>query len=191
MIFSPQRIVHATTEQEIDAALETADQVIVEGDDRLLSYAVNKAAADPETKIKIEIGETKTQTGHTSKRTGVIRTGVILLPLFGFLGIGVLGFLGVHETITPAFDPPGPPRGPPAPSSDSSDSSDTLTLVSMLIWPVVTIVAIITLFLIARQSIGQGRNVEITWKVTEKVQGKVVISKVQARRNRQRATATV
>ena len=39
MLFQPKRIIHATTEQEIDAALESADQVIVEGDDRLLSYA--------------------------------------------------------------------------------------------------------------------------------------------------------
>jgi len=58
------------------------------------------------------------------------------------------------------------------------------------VWPAVTVISILALFLIAWKAIGGGRNVEITWKVTEKVQGKVVISKVQARRSRQRATAT-
>ena len=60
MLFQPKRIIHATTEQEIDAALETADQVIVEGDDQLLSYAVGKASADPQNKITVEAGEITT-----------------------------------------------------------------------------------------------------------------------------------
>ena len=46
-----------------------------------------------------------------------------------------------------------------------------------MVWPVVTLVSIIALFLIAWKAIAGGRNVEITWKVTEKVQGKVVITK--------------
>jgi hypothetical protein len=39
------RIVHVTTEQELDDALATADQVIVEGDHRLLSLAVRRHPA--------------------------------------------------------------------------------------------------------------------------------------------------
>ena len=48
-----------------------------------------------------------------------------------------------------------------------------------LAWPAVAIVAIIALFLIARQAIAGDRNVEIAWKVTEKVTGRVVITKVK------------
>lgn len=48
-------------------------------------------------------------------------------------------------------------------------------------WPAVAVVAIAALYLIARQSILSGNNVEISWKVTEKVAGKVVITKVKSR----------
>jgi hypothetical protein len=56
-------------------------------------------------------------------------------------------------------------------------------------WPAVAIVAILALFLIARQAIAGGRNVDISWKVTEKVSGRVVITKVRAPVRRQRAAA--
>jgi hypothetical protein len=49
-------------------------------------------------------------------------------------------------------------------------------------WPLVAIVAIVALSLIARQAISSGRNVEITCKVTEKVAGRVVITKVRSPR---------
>jgi hypothetical protein len=44
MQWRPTRIVRANTEAEVDAALGSADKVVVEGDDRLLSYAVSKAS---------------------------------------------------------------------------------------------------------------------------------------------------
>jgi hypothetical protein len=43
--------------------------------------------------------------------------------------------------------------------------------VQTLVWPVVTIISIIALSVIAWKAIVGGRNLEITWKVTEKVQG--------------------
>jgi hypothetical protein len=58
-----------------------------------------------------------------------------------------------------------------------------------LIWPPVAIVAIVALFLIARQAISTGRNVEISWKVTEKVSGRVVITKVRQHATKGRAAA--
>jgi hypothetical protein len=57
------------------------------------------------------------------------------------------------------------------------------------LWPLVAIVAIIALFFIARQAISSGSNVTITWKMTEKVQGRVVITKVRERAPRQRPAA--
>jgi hypothetical protein len=40
----PMRIVRVTTKEELGAALATADQVVVEGDDELLSYAVSSGS---------------------------------------------------------------------------------------------------------------------------------------------------
>jgi hypothetical protein len=57
-----------------------------------------------------------------------------------------------------------------------------------VLWPVATIIAIVALFLIARQAISSGSNVMIVWKVTERVQGRVVITKVRERAPRQRAS---
>jgi hypothetical protein len=56
MLSRPARIARVTTEQELDSALGWADQVIVEGNDRLLSYAVAKASNDPDNRIAIEVG---------------------------------------------------------------------------------------------------------------------------------------
>jgi hypothetical protein len=50
-----------TTKAEFDAALGSADQVIVEGDDELSSYAVSKAAGDPANRIDIPASTTEIQ----------------------------------------------------------------------------------------------------------------------------------
>jgi hypothetical protein len=42
------QIARATTEKEVDSALQSAERVIVKGDDHLLSYAVAKASRNPE-----------------------------------------------------------------------------------------------------------------------------------------------
>ena len=49
------RTAHATSKGEIDQALPTADRIIVEGDDELLSYAINRAAVEPEDRVSIEL----------------------------------------------------------------------------------------------------------------------------------------
>jgi hypothetical protein len=58
-----------------------------------------------------------------------------------------------------------------------------------MLWPLVAVVAIVALFFIARQAISSGSNVTIVWKVTEKVQGRVVITKVREQTSRRRAVA--
>jgi hypothetical protein len=221
MLFQPKRIIHATTEQEIDAALESADQVIVEGDDRLLSYALGKASVDPQNKITVETGEITTTIRPADDTPAVNKWKwgkrfLLLLLFFGLCGLASL-LLVYHETPLqnvakgagpvigePAGGPPAPPR-PPAlprapsegvsvpsegelpPSQPPASNDYMLTLIQTLAWPAVTIVSIAALLLIAWKAIGAGRNVEITWKVTEKVQGRVVIQKAQARTRKPRA----
>ena len=235
MLFRPKRIVHATTEQEIDSALATADQVIVEGDDQLLSYAVGKASADPQNKITVETGEVTTtitpttEVAASAKRFPWVidnadmkplsasveqprRVHPLVVAIVSIVSLVVVGVVvGVlWQTAAPKSSPTastGPPQQqqpqqqqqspappPPTPSigpvtSAPPPSDYTLTLVQTLVWPMVTIVSIIALFLIAWKAIVGGRNVEITWKVTEKVQGKVVISKQRAAAKPRRAVA--
>lgn len=61
--------------------------------------------------------------------------------------------------------------------------------IPVLAWAGVAVVAIVALYLIARQAIAGGQNVEISWKVTSKVKGKVIISRVQPRKQRQAKVA--
>src|SRR5215472_10524793 len=53
------RIVRVTTKEALDATLllGTADQVIVEGDEQLLSYAIAKASGDPQNRSLVEFEE--------------------------------------------------------------------------------------------------------------------------------------
>jgi hypothetical protein len=62
-MFRPTRIIRVTTKQEFDSALRSADQVIVEGDDELLSYAVTKASEDPQNRVSVEFGERSISVG--------------------------------------------------------------------------------------------------------------------------------
>jgi hypothetical protein len=168
MLLRPTRIVRATTEQELDSALGSADQVIVEGDDRLLSYAVARASSDPQNRIDVKIGGQDAAGDSVIVGTTDTRSNIYLLGLACL--VAVLAVDG-H----------------------------------------VTIVAIVALFLIA--AIARGRNVEIrrratrrldddvrmlplwlhrgspVWKVTEKVTGRVVITKVRTRATKQGAAA--
>jgi hypothetical protein len=208
-----RRIVRATTEQEIDSALAwSADQVIVEGDDRLLSYAVAKASKNPEHEIDIQIekkiegrgfaeppsifdDEPRTQrpeqphpsaSSASASSISIRRRRSLVIPLFITGVIAVLIVMAVSIVQNSGRDviledPKGKPETGPviAPSPDSG--RDVISLVQTLVWPTIVLAAIIALFLIARQAIGSGRNVEVNWKVTEQITGRVVISKVRTR----------
>jgi CspA family cold shock protein len=248
----PVRTVRATTKDEVDAALATADQVVVEGDDELLSYAANKASGDgSENQITIEMGVPKARSDEevtrlVEKPGGTIKwfnpqkgygfiqptdggkdvfvhipaveraglgglapkpsapppaargnKGIVAAVLAALIAIAGAIAWYLHlwlaaqrprvvtqpDTAVGPLSPPSPlnPAARPPPASGWIDSS--------VLWPLVAIVAIIALFLIARQAISSGSNVTIQWKVTEKVSGRVVITKVRGRAPRQRAAA--
>src|SRR5262249_53093394 len=60
------RVVRATSKEEFDTALATADQVIVEGDDELLSYAATKASHDPQlSSVDVEVRAHSVSVGRT------------------------------------------------------------------------------------------------------------------------------
>jgi hypothetical protein len=232
LLFRPPRIIRVTTEEELDSALASADQVIVEGDDRLLSYAATKASGDPENHVAVEVGGRSISVGGTGDRTTVQarsypappspviaptglaeasalaprggpprRTMVIIVVLLFALFSGLGGYFGLGtrwfvpsspDTAQPSPAPPPadgrisgglaaplPPSPVPSPSNTVSPSTNVSMVLQTLSWPAVAIIAIAALFFIARQAIKGGRNVEISWKVTEKLAGRVVITKVR------------
>jgi hypothetical protein len=160
-------IVRATSKEEVDSALESAEKVIVEGDDHLLSYAVAKASRNPEKDIEIqtekEIEGKVIPEPAPNRYSGIFTKSSVVLIVFLF----VMSLIAVFNTLLSGRDAP--------------------TLLQILIWPTVLVTAIVALFLIAWRAIWLGRNVEASWKVTENVAGRVVISKVRTRTARRGA----
>jgi hypothetical protein len=220
--------------QELDSALGTADEVIVDGDEQLLSYAVTKASGDPQNEIVVATSDQSGTTGDASTSITSIRIGaaeppsiyvrnrttifVTVLSLL-ILGVAFVWYLprgknwpsppdcgtiksgggiasggnvsGNSVTINRgggggggsivSGDGGGPViRNDGGIKNELPSSSTVISVVQTLSWPAVTIVAILCLFFIARRAIVGGRNVEISWKVTEKVAGRVVITKVRS-----------
>jgi hypothetical protein len=71
-----------------------------------------------------------------------------------------------------------PPQAVVSPKS-AAPAFGNVEMIQAIAWPAVAIIAIMALALIARQAIATGRNVEFSWKVTEKVSGRLVITKVK------------
>jgi hypothetical protein len=240
MLFRPTRVIHVTSKDELDSALLSADQVIVEGDDQLLSYAAARASHDPElASVDVQIGGRSISvgrdaigsvlvTGDGNRVSTVDSPGIgeplpppparrtaaparrlsFLLPLglsvaFGLAALAIWYFVWpaadfVHLTTAGSQSPAVSagrdgniisPNPLPPPSPTSPGPNSVPQILQSLAWPAVAIAAILALFLIARQAIAGGRNVEISWKVTEKVSGRVVITKVRSRAKNARLAA--
>jgi cobalamin biosynthesis Mg chelatase CobN len=228
----PVRTVFVTTKEELDAALATADQITVEGDDELLSYAVNQAAGDPENHVAVEVAgpgssiELSPKPQH-SVVVWIIDAGVLLLVLLLSYGIYTHSVppppvvaeqpadeAARHQKAAEETEQQKRAAEQKAAAEDTAQrlaqqkaarqqreeaevaqrqaqqSAATFwTNLPSLLWPVVAIVAIVALFLIAWKAISTGSNVTIQWKVTEKVSGRVVITKVRERSTKGRAAA--
>jgi hypothetical protein len=208
----PVRTVRVTSKEELDAALATtADQITVEGDDELLSYAINKAAGDPENRVAVDspefhyvggggssfrpedivevddpefvtrlatpeelrpLEEHKARLAAAERRLARAERLLSIKNRHEFLRPGLiiiaaaLVALLLIASATGWYLRSGVPYSAPL----GLVQGDTL---SSVLWPLVAIVAIIALFLVARQAIASGSNVTITWKVTEGSVGKV------------------
>ena len=236
MRFHPTRVVHVTTKEALDSALVSADQVVVEGDDQLLSYAAAKASHDPElARVDIVIAGRSISVGRDA--VGSIATGgnavgnivisgdrntgppigeagngelpspspppapmasaprrrsgfgvlVGLAIAFALMAVVTVGYLALPASEKAAHVPTSGSQSPaiagtqgnvnispiPAEPAAPSNLNGVPQILAPLAWPAVAIAAIVALFFIARQAIAGGRNVEISWKVTEKVTGRV------------------
>ena len=196
----PARTVRVRTKEELDAAFATADQIVVDGDDSLLSYAVSKASNDPENnQVSVDFEPGPRELPRTGKADVALRVRAVggisspLLPLVLVVAVAVLAILvgayyysaAIH--ISPqGIKPPGPTTPPLVFAPTTPPPSDFWSNLPSLMWPLAAIVAIVALFLIARQAVSSGSNVTIIWKVTEKVTGRVVITKVRERATKSR-----
>jgi hypothetical protein len=191
LMLRPVRTVRVTTKEELDAALATADQITVEGDDELLSYAANKAAGDPANRVAIETRRSgdrpvvpsappvPSSSPSGSRKAPIVAAAAVIASV----SIGAVIWLFAGRSAPSLY--PGIGTGGGGPTGENEFWANAPSL----LWPLVAIVAIIALFLIARQAISSGSNVTISWKVTEKVSGRVVITKVRERAPSKRAVA--
>jgi hypothetical protein len=230
----PRRIVRVTAERELDSALESADQVIVEGDDTLISLAVAKASKDPlnefsvaadggdivggsKISIRSAAEEAAAELAQREVKEGVKApfdkpsevplpearippaasrsggpTGIVLGVLFLIVALAIGAGLAIYLSQKAETAAPAPSASPPAASASAAPTSTVSpsnipAILQTLVWPTVTIIAIIAVYFIATRAIARGRNVEISWKVTEKVTGRIVITKVRTRPTTRRA----
>jgi hypothetical protein len=162
-----------TSKEELDAALASADQITAEGDDELLTYAVNKAGAgDTWLRELLALQPSPPRTGEIGVDAvpTVIRWGVgvdillirLLIRYFqknavALAALGLLAILAIVGVIGWLH------RWP----------------ILALLLPVAAVVASVALFLIACQEISSWSKVTIQWKATERASGRVVITKVQ------------
>jgi hypothetical protein len=206
MQIRPSRVVTVTTQEELDSAFDSADEMIVEGDDALLSYAATKASGDSGNTVAVETGAAAVSVAASPVQPGRRRwlpplaAAVVLIVALAGAGYYFLiprpeAAAPIHHQHHTAAPAAGGAAGSTELPSIAPDDQPVLAGAegpsewAPLMWPAVSIVAILALFLIARQAIAGGRNVEISWKVSEKVSGRVVITKVRTPGRRQRAAA--
>jgi hypothetical protein len=200
MQFRPSRVVKVTSQGELDSAFASADRLIVEGDDALLSYAATKAAGDGDSEVEVALSHDIMAVAAPSRRGRALSIAAAVMLLVGLLGAGAYFFVPFPEAAAPqvhhhyhsadigagrapASEGHVPAEGPVAVGAEGPSEW------APFLWPAVSVVAILALFLTARQAIAGGRNVEISWRVTEKVSGRMVITKVRTPARRQRAAA--
>lgn len=98
------------------------------------------------------------------------------------------------SSTTPPVPRPAAPAAPQGPPSEPGKGPEgvaaegfSASALAPLAWPFVAVVAVIAMFFIIRQALAGGRNVEVSWKVTEKVAGKVIITRGAPARRSARA----
>jgi hypothetical protein len=172
--------VHVTNRAELDAALRSADRIVVEGDPGLTAYATRLAA----TGLQHATAPVPTLEGAglrpvaAQERAAHVPTAARPPRLWPWIAGAAALAVGATAALLLEHFARAPtamqPRLHTAPAATGTNLAD-------LAWPAVAVVLIAALYLILRQAISSGRDVQIAWQVTEKVGGRVVITKVRAR----------
>jgi hypothetical protein len=178
MLWDRGKEVHVTNRAELDEALRSADRIVVEGDPSLAAYAARLAGIDSPRAAApaptMEGAGLRPVAAH-EREAHVASAGrpPRLWPWVAgaaALAVGAAAALLLeHFARAPSELAPGSGAG-----AHEANLGD-------LAWAGVAVVLIAALYLIVRQALASGRDVDIAWQVTEKVGGRVVITKVRAR----------
>src|ERR1700754_1942551 len=102
MQFRPSRVVTVTTQEELDSAFGSADRLIVEGDDALLSYAATKAAAGTGNAVQVEMEGDLSVAAPAPRRGRILPiVAAVLLLVVALAGAGMYFFASVPEAAGP------------------------------------------------------------------------------------------
>ena len=163
------------THDDLLSALKSApDEIVVEGDSRLIEQAENivqqytdltRDTANLESRIERVIGPDAIHK--------INPVPAIIWMLLGLLFVG-----GVVAYFLLLGAPHAPQPAPPSVSTPNPLPTEPLNYVA-LGWIAVAIVAIVLVYRVVIKAMQGERDVEISWKITEKVSGRLVITKVQ------------
>jgi hypothetical protein len=182
--------VRVTDRAALDAALRSADRIVVEGDAGLTAYAARLAATGlPRAAAPIPTPEgaglrpvaAQERAAHVASLGGRAGRPPRLWPWIAgaaALAVGAMAALLLEHF---ARAPTAPPRGVHGAAALAGTRAASATPITDLVWTGVAVVLIAALYLIARQAISAGRDVRTAWQVTEKAGGRVVITKVRTR----------
>lgn len=177
-----EQTVIARTKREVDKALAgKAQNVVIEGSDELLAYA--EARVDSKNAPSIEA----TISPVAASRPAPAMRMAMLLPALAAFGLGVtIWSYRPAATSNPSNVPPiveasREHKDVPFPSdpmmAEASNPYFDISQYMPLVWAIIALVALVFMYLITRQAIAGGSNVSIEWRVTEKVQGKLKITR--------------
>lgn len=180
--------IEVKTHDDLVAALKNApDEIVIEGDPIVLEQAeklvlsknaevLHSYALSLETGPAAAVAETIISGAMRAvpARNYVVSTIAVLAALL-IMGAVAFYIFGVNVEALP----PAPPAPPPPPLGTTDFPQAAPPNYVALGWIAVAIVAIVLVYRVVIKAMQGERDVEISWKITEKVSGKLVITKVQ------------
>jgi hypothetical protein len=155
--------VRVTTRAALDAALRSADRIVVEGDAALVEYAAGLAEARPREAEAAPLRPpgAPEREAHIARMSRAPRLWPWVAGAIVFAAAAGAALLLEH------FSRPGGRSAAPP-------SFNALTLA----WPAIAVLVIVALYVVARRASpsGSGRG----WRISERSEGRVVITRVRA-----------
>ncbi len=168
------REVRVTSRAELDAALRSADRIVIEDDPGLTAYARHIAGGDPALAIATARRLRPIADLERDAHVATLSRAPRLWPwVAGAAGLAVAAGAALLLEHFARPESAAARRAALVPAARIDPAT--------LAWPAVTVALIVALYLIARQAIASGRDVQIAWQITEKVGGRVVITRVRGR----------
>jgi hypothetical protein len=175
--------------EQLDDAFRHANQVVVEGNDDLLSYAIEASGRAGQS-----------HGGHGRKPRGIddhaadggpptaLIAVMVALLLLLFVASGSFFLFSrdlfwAHSAGSSRQPLPASHYDPAAQVQEilrtiASSISGLASHASLWVWPAVAVIAILALWNLTSKAIRSGNNVDLSWQVTSYVSGRLVITRV-------------